>query len=192
MRHDNFIPEARVIIPRSRGRLPHWQIDDAVYFITFRLRDAIPREAAQRLFLERDQMLRNCANAVERARLDHAFGLRFDSELDGNHGSCVLRDHAELIANALRHFDRARYELHAWCVMPNHVHVMLYIAHGADVPKVVHSWKSYTAHKMGLGVIWQREYFDRVIRSPQEFNDTRAYIHNNPAKAGLRNWPWVG
>jgi REP element-mobilizing transposase RayT len=76
--------------------------------------------------------------------------------------------------------------------MPNHVHVLVHIERGADLPKVVHSWKSYSAHQIGLGVIWQREYFDRVIRSPQEYSDTRAYIRNNPGKAGLRDWPWVG
>jgi REP element-mobilizing transposase RayT len=76
--------------------------------------------------------------------------------------------------------------------MPNHVHVMVYVALGRDVPEILHSWKSYTAHEIGRGVIWQREYFDRLIRSPAEFADTRAYIHANPAKAGLKNWQWVG
>ena len=76
--------------------------------------------------------------------------------------------------------------------MPNHVHVMLYVERGDDVPEIVHSWKSYTAHKIGRGVIWQREYFDRVIRSPAEFHNTRAYILANPGKAGLANWPWTG
>jgi len=76
--------------------------------------------------------------------------------------------------------------------MPNHVHVLLYLAKGADLPKVLHSWKSYTAHQIGRGAIWQREYFDRVIRSPQEYVDTKVYVHANPEKAGLRNWKWVG
>jgi REP element-mobilizing transposase RayT len=144
------------------------------------------------LFIERERMLRGCPTTFERARLDTAFGVRFDRELDQNFGSCVLREHADLVANALMHFDRQRYELHAWCVMPNHVHVMLYVDRGDDVPKIVHSWKSYTAHEIGRGVIWQREYFDRVIRSPREFGDTRAYIRANPWKAGLASWPWVG
>ncbi|HEV7239019.1 MAG TPA: transposase [Thermoanaerobaculia bacterium] len=96
------------------------------------------------------------------------------------------------MAQTLRHFDGERYELHAWCVMPNHVHAMFYLERGSDLEKVLHSWKSYTAHAIDRGVIWQREYFDRVIRSPEHFNETRAYIRNNPAKAGLVNWPWVG
>lgn len=192
LRYDNFIPQPRLVQIHSRGRLPHWEVDNAVYFVTFRLRDALPREVAASLMLEREHMLRSVHNDAERVKLDHAFSIRLDSYLDQGYGDCILRDRGELVANALKHFDRARYELHAWCVMPNHVHVMFYVACGRDVPAILHSWKSFTAHKIDRGVIWQREYFDRVIRSPAEFSDTRAYIHANPAKAGLRNWPWVG
>ncbi len=192
MRHDNFIPVPRFVKIHSRGRLPHWEVDDAVYFVTFRLRDSIPRAVAKALVLERTRMLHTVTTVAERVRLDDAFSIRLDQYLDQSHGSCLLRQHGEVVANALKHFDRTRYELHAWCVMPNHVHVMLHVAVGRHVPEILHSWKSYTAHKIGRGVIWQREYFDRLIRSPAEFRNTRAYIHANPAKAGLVNWPWVG
>lgn len=192
MRHDNFIPPPKQVQIHSRGRLPHWQVDEAVYFVTFRLNDSLPRLSVASLMQERERMLRNSTTAAERRRLDHAFGLRLDWHLDQHYGSCLLREHGEIVANALLHFDHARYELHAWCVMPNHVHVMLYVTHGVDVPKIVHSWKSYTAHRIGRGVIWQREYFDRVVRTPGEFADTRAYIRANPVKAGLVKWPWVG
>jgi REP element-mobilizing transposase RayT len=192
MRHDNFIPDARVIRTHSRGRLPHWRVDDAVYFITFRLRDSIPRTIAKRLFEERKRMLQACTTTSERAQLDAAFAIKFDLELDRAHGRCLLRTHAQVAANAIRHFDGERYQLHAWCVMPNHVHVLLHVSRGDDVPTIVHSWKSFIAHQIGRGVIWQREYFDRIVRSPAELNQTREYIHANPIKAGLKAWPWVG
>jgi REP element-mobilizing transposase RayT len=192
MRHDNFIAPPRYIRIDSRGRLPHWRVDNAIYFITFRLRDSLPREVARHLFLEREQMLRGCTTTFDRARLDAAFGIRLDRELDQGYGSCVLREHGELVANALKHFDRTRYQLHAWCVMPNHVHVMMHVELGDDVPEILHSWKSFTAHEVDRGVIWQREYFDRVIRSPRELANTAAYIRGNPFKAGLRDWPWTG
>ena len=57
---------------------------------------------------------------------------------------------------------------------------------------VLHSWKSFTAHQIGQGEIWEREYFDRLIRSEREYVDTVAYVRGNPAKAGLRDWRWVG
>jgi REP element-mobilizing transposase RayT len=192
MRYTSFIPQPRFVEIRTRGRLTHWVVDDAVYFITFGLRDAIPERILEELFREREQLMRGTRNVAERARLDRVFNLRMDRDFDRARGSCILRQYGELVASALRFFDEQRYGLQSWCVMPNHVHVMFHIARGADVPKVVHSWKSWTAHQIGRGVIWQREYFDRVIRSPQELSDTRQYIRNNPAKAGLRNWPWMG
>ncbi|MEA2161925.1 MAG: hypothetical protein QOK37_52 [Thermoanaerobaculia bacterium] len=122
------------------------------------------------------------------------FSLRLDSYLDAGYGSCILREdrNATIVAGALQYFDGTRYDLHAWCVMPNHVHAMIYLAHGSDLERVLHSWKSYTAHKIGQGVIWQREYFDRIVRDERDFRDARNYVLNNPAKAGLRNWKWVG
>jgi REP element-mobilizing transposase RayT len=192
LRYDNFIAQPRLVRIRTRGRLPHWEVDCAVYFVTFRLNDSLPKEIIATLLEERQRMLRQCVSVVERVRLEAAFTLRLDAQLDRGYGSCLLAQKPEIVANALKYFDRARYELHAWCVMPNHVHVMLYLEHGSDLEKVLHSWKSFTSHQFGKGVIWQREYFDRVVRSPSEFSHTAAYIHANPAKAGLRGWPWIG
>ena len=76
--------------------------------------------------------------------------------------------------------------------MPNHVHVMMYLELGANLERVLHSWKSYTSHEIGRGKVWMKEYFDRVIRTPREYEDTCAYIRANPERAGLRDWPWVG
>ena len=191
MRHDNFIPIPRYIRIRSRGHLPHWQVDDAVYFVTFRLNDSLPRAVTMNLKQEREHVLRD-APASERAMLDRAFCLRLDQHLDAGHGSCLLQEHATIVADALQYFNGNRYELYAWCVMPNHVHVMFHLANGDQLPKIVRTWKTFTAFRIGRGSIWQREYFDRLIRSPQEFADTRAYIRANPAKAGLIGWRWVG
>ncbi len=171
--------------------MPHWQVDHAIYFVTFRLADSLPTHVVMELKREREHMLRSASTAVERARVDAAFAIRLDHELDANHGSCLLREHAETIAGALQHFDGARYELHAWCVMPNHVHVMVQPNEGVALAKIIHSWKSYTAHVIGEGSIWQREYFDRVVRTPSEYTATKAYIEANPAKAGLKGWKWV-
>jgi hypothetical protein len=55
---------------------------------------------------------------------------------------------------------------------------------------LVHSWKSFTAHKLRRDYgrktpIWQEEYFDRIIRDEKEFLDKAQYIINNP----LKRWP---
>jgi REP element-mobilizing transposase RayT len=192
MRYDNFIPQPRFVQIHSRGRLPHWQVDEAIYFVTFSLSDALPAGVAKSMFEERERMMRTTVTAQERARLDRALELRLDQYLDRDYGSCILRDHGGLVAGALKHFDGDRYQLHAWCVMPSHVHAMFYLERGADLPKVLHSWKSWTSHKIDMGNVWQPEYFDRMIRSPRDFCETQAYIRANPGKAGLHDWPWVG
>jgi REP element-mobilizing transposase RayT len=191
MRHDNFISPHRGLVRRSRGRLLHWEVDDADYFVTFRLRDSLPIEIARQLVIERAYLAQTAQTDAERVAIDKAFGLRLDSYLDAGYGQCILSEHAQVVAGALRHFDGRRYLLHAWCVMPNHVHVLFHLERGRQLEGVLHSWKSYTAHRIGLGTIWQREYFDRVVRGADEFRKTRTYIVRNPERAELRHWKWV-
>ncbi len=192
MRYDNFISNHQIAVYRSRGRLPHWFIDHATYAVTFRLHDSLPREVAGRLYEERARIIRMARNASERAGLEQTFALQLDSYLDAGHGSCLLRESGQIVADTLRHLDGRQYALHAWCVMPNHVHAMFYVDRGLDVPEIMQAWKSTSAHAIRRGVIWQREYFDRIVRSSREFERERDYIRGNPAKAGLVNWPWVG
>ena len=100
-------------------------------------------------------------------------------------------------------FDGERYQLIAWCIMPNHVHVL--IQPTIELGKVVQSWKSYTGRwalehnaELGLGVpgkaFWMREYWDRFIRDERHYESVVEYIHNNPVKAGLcrspAEWKW--
>jgi REP element-mobilizing transposase RayT len=107
-------------------------------------------------------------------------------------GSCVLEnpDIAALVQKALLHFHTLRYDLHAWCVMPNHVHVA-YTARGEHTPADIHhSWKSYTAHKANKilkrsDAFWESEGFDHLIRSVEDLEWFIEYIENNPVAAGL-------
>jgi REP element-mobilizing transposase RayT len=126
-------------------------------------------------------------------------------------GACWLRDErlAQLVQNALLHFDGERYRLIAWCVMPNHVHVLLepgcslgtagVSPASCTLESILHSWKSFTAHEANKilgrdGDFWFREYYDRFIRNERHFANAREYIENNPVKAGLVNekgqWRW--
>src|SRR6185436_12241393 len=152
MRHDNFIHPARGLRIRSRGTLPHWEIEDSTYFVTFRLRDSLPREVAVMLAREKERATQQATTAAQRAEINRLFGEQLDRYLDAGHGSAILSEHGALVADALKHFDGARYELLAWCVMPNHVHVLLFVPGRAELDKIVHSWKSYTAHAIGRGV----------------------------------------
>jgi Transposase and inactivated derivatives len=189
---------------RSRGYLPHWEIEGATYSITYRLHDSLPIEVVRRLWSEREAMERQVTGGIrrptviERCKIEEAFAIRLDDELHFERGSCHLRNPrlADTVAENLLHFDGSRYSLHAWCVMPNHVHVVVRPFEGEDLERILHSWKSYTSHKassiVGTTTLWAREYFDRVIRDERHLADAIGYVRNNPAKAGLTGWKWVG
>ena len=104
---------------------------------------------------------------------------------------------ADLTIDTWRHFDGERYRLITWCVMPNHVHVIVRLFRGSELARVVHSWKSYTANVANRllarsGEFWAREYYDRCLRDEQELLRTVRYVLENPAKAALVDWPYVG
>ena len=93
----------------------------------------------------------------------------------------------EWTADAIRHFDAARYRLHAYVVMNDHVHVLAELFPDWRLEDILRSWKSFTADRMQrengrLGSVWQDEYFDRVVRDDTEYEQKRDYILHNPWK----------
>ena len=104
----------------------------------------------------------------------------------------------EMVAVAIRHFDRRRYELAAYVVMNDHVHVIVRPMAGFALEDLVHSWKSYSANRLlrahyRVGVVWQDEYFDRIVRDENEFRQKFEYILSNPWKRRpeVLDYPWV-
>jgi len=189
---------------RKRLRLPHWHSPGGTYFVTWNLHDALPKEVRQRIDIERMQLyesierLRGKPTPAESQRIQRVFRARVEETLDENHGECVLRmnDAAKTVANALTHFDTDRYELLAWCVMPNHVHVAFVLGANAKLDAVLKSWKGYTARVINqclgrAGTLWQEDYFDRLIRNSRQLSRTVSYIESNPITAGLRQWQWT-
>jgi len=185
---------------RSRGYLPHWELEGATYSIIYRLHDSLPLHVLQQLWRERESMKRQSANltVIQRIKIEEAFAIRLDDELHVNRGACHLRNPrlADRIAENLQHFNERRYSLYAWCVMPNHVHVVVRPFQGEHLDQILHSWKSYTSHVassiVGTTKFWAREYFDRMIRDERHLVDAIEYVRGNPAKAGLTGWKWVG
>jgi REP element-mobilizing transposase RayT len=96
----------------------------------------------------------------------------------------------EVVVAAIRHFDGARYDLHAYVVMNDHVHVMVEPREDFLLQSLLHSWKSFTANSFRRqsarrNAVWQDEYFDRVIRDQTEYDQKRDHILANP----FRRWP---
>jgi REP element-mobilizing transposase RayT len=199
-------PRFGEITIRNRGRLPHWEKESATYFITFRLADSLPKSVLDQIESEREAIVKT-ANQLnrplspdERAKLKTLSSPTIEKYLDTGAGACHLKNHAiaQVIANALRHFDDQRYRLFAWCIMPNHVHVVVRILPGHTLADVIHSWKSFTAKRantiLGLeGAFWQREYYDHLVRNESELHRAIRYVAENPEKAKLKNWRrvWV-
>ena len=84
---------------------------------------------------------------------------------------------------------RPRYRLHAYIVMPNHVHVLFELFDAKALSRILHSWKSYTAkainREMGTtGAVWHAEYYDRLIRDGEHYLNVIRYLRKNEAAAG--------
>ena len=187
---------------RKRVRLPHWDVERGNYFVTFNLFDAMPAEYQFRMQDERRiriaelERLKERATPSEMHAIEQIIRERAEEYLDLSAGACWMKEPcvAQLVADAIEHFDTERYLLFGWCVMPNHVHVLFRA--GEPIVRTLHSWKSFTAkianEKLGRrGEFWQHDYYDRSVRDQKEFMRTVQYIAENPFAAGLRDWKWV-
>jgi putative transposase len=168
-----------------RRRLPHWHPDQVNIFLTWRLWGSLPSGT------------KTVALTPGRAFVANDRALDRDSR-----GPLWLKDSAiaNLMAQAIQkgESERSLYHLHAWVVMPNHVHLLI-------LPKeplaIITRWlKGSTARQANqlLGrtgqPFWQEESFDRWVRNDREFERIARYIEENPVSAGLVSaaalWPW--
>lgn len=187
----------------SGENLPHWQCHNAIYHISFRLADSVPESVRQQWLHERECLIsiakknsQELSEETER-KLQYLYSEQIEKYLDAGYGKCYLSkaEIAKLVANSFNHFDKMRYRLHAWCIMPNHVHVIVEAIPDNDLSKIIHSWKSYTAHRANellqlTGTFWQRDAYNHIIRSKREYDFQMQYTWENPEKAKLQNWQW--
>jgi len=188
---------------RQRGRLPHWEKDAGLYFVTFHLADSLPKQVLEKISARHhvlETMKRAGANLLpaEKVLVETYSPKKIEEYFDRGIGACFLRDPriGELVATALCFWHGKRYRLVAWCVMPNHVHVIFRLFPGEALADVVRSWKTFTARKANrilgrAGTFWQREYYDRLIRKDDELDRALQYVIGNPERAGLSRWRWV-
>ena len=161
-----------------RRHLPHLFNADHTVFLTWRLHDSLPPErsfpqatlSSGKAFVAFDRLL-------EEARTGPMY-------LSQPPIADMVTEAIHYNATELRH-----YELHSFVVMPNHVHLL--ISPRIAVPKSTRSLKGITAKRANqmLGLtgkpFWQEESFDRLVRDETEFEKIRAYIEDNPVRAGL-------
>jgi putative DNA methylase len=177
----------------ERGYLPHFDAGETPQAITFRLWDSLPADVLARI----DQDLAKYPN-VERVQRTRR---RRDAALDAGHGAAYLAtpNAARAVERQLLYFTPERYSLHAWVIVPNHVHVLFTPREEWALGAIVKSWKYHAALEINRlrgtsGTVWAPDYVDRFSRDAAHFERTVAYIENNPVKAGLcgaaADWPW--
>jgi putative transposase len=118
--------------------------------------------------------------------------------LDAGHGACLLRrrECAAVVAETLRHFQGVRVVVISAVVMPNHVHALFVQNPEWPLEKLIRSWRGFTARQINAllgrsGSLWQRDYFDRLVRDEKHFANCVRYVRRNSAKARLGEGEYV-
>ena len=188
--------DSHIEIARTQCRLPHWQQDGRTYFVTFRLADSIPAALARDFDFEKRTWLdvhpQPWTPLVEQ-EYHQRFSVHFEHLLDECSGECLLRDPgaAKIVGDALGYFEGTRSAQISWVVMPNHVHAVFSLLRECKLEKIVGGWKGFMARELNryfgrMGSVWQRDYYDRLIRDGEHLMNVAGYIRRNPVKAGLR------
>jgi type I restriction enzyme R subunit len=117
--------------------------------------------------------------------------------LDEHLGSCPLRSESarDLLRAVLGRFEEVNYRSFAWVIMPNHVHGLFALLGETLLQEQVKAWKGVSAREIlrgsDGGILWQKDYFDRLIRDEQHFWRVADYIRKNPARLPAGDfWHW--
>ncbi len=172
-----------------RRKLPHWHPEAAPIFVTWRLFRSLPGT----FWRDRDRD----------ASVDGSSFVAVDRVLDrAESGPTWLNDEriSRIVVDSLHWGERrlSHYELQAYVVMPNHVHILL--SPHVPLAKITKGIKGGTSRRANrlLGRtgehFWQRESFDHWVRNNDSFVRILRYIESNPVKAGLaaqeEDWRW--
>ncbi|MDE2923311.1 MAG: transposase [Acidobacteriota bacterium] len=188
----NYLAEERKPLGwHWRGYHPHFDDPGRLQNVGFRLADSVPQHLLRRWRAE----VERGSDEVRAARL-HRLVSRFE---DTGYGACHLRQPAvaSMVQEVLLFGDDDAYRLIDWCVMPNHVHVLLQPQR--PLPGIVRAWKAVTARRANRilrrsGSFWMADYYDRFIRDYRHLEAVQRYIRQNPVAAGLcrepHQWPW--
>ena len=180
------------------NKLPHWNQQYCVQFVTFRLADSLPQEKLREYKEQKEAWETNHPRPWDeetKKEYDETFTAVIDKWIDAGYGECILaeRNVRDIVSTAIMHFDGERYDIHAYVIMPNHVHVLLTPRQGSLVQEIVGNWKRFTAREINKrlgrsGTIWERNHFDHLVRNMDNFNETMLYINENPRHLPSANY----
>ncbi|RMD66568.1 transposase [Candidatus Parcubacteria bacterium] len=192
-----------------RRHLPHYQPPGATLFVTFRLHGSLPQDVLKALHAQQDALQNGLSKKQDAHKAQQEIFWQLDSALDDAGSSPVWLKNPEvanMVAGAIRFLDSKKYELLAYCIMPNHVHLVitpLPVDESKEqyhpLPDIIKSLKGFTARRANAilgrrGTFWQEEYYDHVVRNQEALERILQYVLYNPVKAGLvekpEDWPW--
>ena len=108
-------------------------------------------------------------------------------------GQALLQSerNASLLIDVLRSYVAARkFQLHDFVIMPDHVHLLITVHGAMTIERAMQFIKGAFSFRLRresayLGEVWQRGFSEVRVRDQQSFLQYRAYIAQNPVKAGL-------
>jgi len=105
-----------------------------------------------------------------------------------------------MLANAIEVVrSRTKFALCAYCFMPDHWHAVILPAEGSSISDVLMRVKILAQRQISKARgsrdgVWQSRFYDHILRSRREFDETVEYVHQNPVRKGLvesaTDWPW--
>jgi type I restriction enzyme R subunit len=170
--------------------LPHWQQGDAWIFVTWRLAVSLPLTKIREWQRDRELFFKNHPEPWT-DDIFKAYRKQFTDEieewLDRGIGECHLKNKEvrRIVSESILYFDGQRYDLDCFVIMPNHVHLLLRPLAPHKLSDIIKTMKSFSARELNKilkreGPLWQRDYYDRLIRSAKQFSWVRSYIEKNP------------
>ena len=171
----------------KRRRLPHLEAIGEPLFLTFRLKGSLPDRTDPSRQPPSPPAKPSSQWIPTPRRRPHRSNLAKTTPHRG------IIENSSTAASTLRHYD-----LHAWVIMPNHVHLLL--TPQVNASNLLRALKSTTASGANQLLnttgppFWQDESYDHLVRNNDEFRNIQRYIENNPVKACLaatpEQYPW--
>jgi len=115
--------------------------------------------------------------------------------LDKGTNVLVRQDCAEIIIESLNWLkDHHIAHVCGFVIMPNHYHTVLGLADDKTLSQTVESVSKYTARRINrilgqIGKFWEEGFYDHCIREQRDYDDILEYMHGNPARNGLTEYP---
>ncbi len=191
-----------------RRNLPHFHLKNQTYSITWMLAGALPGKVLNNLKLEYVHLKSSDPEStINKKETLKTHRRKYLNHFDDNLHSIKASNYflrmpkiAQIVADSIHFWDAKRYDLIAYCIMPNHVHSVLTTYKKDDQGKsiylqdVLESVKKFSARECNKalnrrGKFWQHESFDRIIRDREDLYWTLSYVLENPVKAGYcKSW----